>query len=119
MINYKRHRRAVERLYEDKCTISRMVDVVKPSGEKRKELQAVYTDQSCKLSQKALASNGQTETANNIAYETKLFIAPEMEIRQGDTIEVTRYGRMLKFIAGEPFVYGSHQEVSMQRKGKA
>ncbi len=119
MINYKRHRRAVEKLYEDKCTISRMVDVVKPSGEMRKVLQVIHEEKSCKLSQKALSSNGQTEAANNISYETKLFIAPELEIRQGDAVEVTRCGRVLKFIAGEPFVYGSHQEISLQRKGKA
>ena len=119
MINYKRHRRAIEKLYEDICTISRMVDIEKPSGEKRKALQPAYEDKPCKLSQKALASNGQTEAANNISYETKLFIAPELEIQQGDTIEVTRRGRVMKFVAGEPFVYGSHQEISLQRKGKA
>lgn len=119
MINYRRHRRAIERLYEDICAVSRMVDVKKPSGETRQELQPVYTDQKCRLTQKTLASNHQTESTNNILYETKLFIAPELEINQGDTMAVTHCGRTLKFTAGEPFVYGSHQEISLQKEGKA
>ena len=119
MINYNRHRRAIEKLYEDTCVISRMMGAKKPSGETKLELQSIYTDQPCKLSQKALASNGQTESTNNIAYETKLFIAPETEIRQGDTIAVTHYGRTQAFTTGEPFAYGSHQEVGLKREGKA
>ncbi|EHQ92145.1 hypothetical protein [Desulfosporosinus youngiae] len=119
MINYKRHRRAIEKLYEDTCTVSRMIDVKKPSGETRQELQSVHIDQKCKLSQKSLASNQQTESTNNILYETKLFIAPELEIKQGDTLVVTHCGRTLKFTTGEPFVYGSHQEISLQREDKA
>lgn len=119
MINYRRHRRAVEKTYEHTCTVSRMVDVKKPSGETRQELQVVYENKSCKLSQKSLASNQQTESTNNILYETKLFIAPELEINQGDTVIVTHCGRMLKFTTGEPFAYGSHQEISLQREGKA
>ena len=120
MINYTRHRRAIEKTYEDTCIISRMSTTVqKPSGEKRQELQPVYEDESCKLSQRALASNGQTETANDIAYEEKLFISPNLEIQQGDTVEVTRCGRVLKFTAGEPFLYPTHQEISLQRKDRA
>ena len=119
MINYNRHRRAIEKLYEDTCTIRRMMDVTKPSGETKQEEKDVYTDKACKLSQKALASNNQTESTNDIAYESKLSIAPELEILQGDTLVVTHCSRTMLFAAGEPFVYGSHQEISLQRKGRA
>lgn len=119
MIDYKRHRRALEKLYEDTCTVSRMIPVKKPSGETRQELQTIYSDQKCKLSQKALASNNQTEAQNTIAYETKLFISPELEIHHGDTVAVTHYGKTQAYTAGEPFVYGSHQEISLKRDGKA
>lgn len=121
MINYNRHRRAIEKLYEDTCTIRRMMDVTKPSGETKQEEKDVYSDKACKLSQKALASNNQTESTNNIAYETKLFIAPELEILQGDTIVVTNHiGRTQSYAAGEPFPpYPTHQEISLQREGKA
>ncbi|GJM73001.1 hypothetical protein HMSSN036_52170 [Paenibacillus macerans] len=86
----------------------------------------VYSDQACRISQKALGRNGQTEAQNDIAYETKLFIAPELEIKQGDMLEVTR-GRITaagwepiaatrKYTSGEPFIYPTHQEVSLERK---
>lgn len=117
MINYKRHRREIERLYEDACTIYRYQDTTDPdTGETVQKPVAVYLDQPCRLSQKALGTNGQTDAQNDIRYETKLFIAPEIEIKQGDMIEVTRGTVTRKYEAGEPFLYPSHQEVSIQRK---
>ncbi|MCC8435476.1 DUF6093 family protein [Brevibacillus sp. M2.1A] len=116
-INYKRHRRQIEGLYEDKCTIYRYEKVTdSETGETTLKPVAVYADQPCRISQKALGTNNQTEAQNNIKYETKLFIAPELEIKQGDILEVTRGTITRKYEAGEPFPYQSHQEVSIQRK---
>ncbi|MNW55131.1 hypothetical protein D3C74_327770 [compost metagenome] len=78
-----------------------------------------YTDQPCRISQKALGTNGQTESTNNITYETKLFISPDIEVKQGDLIEVTRGSQLRSYTAGEPFPYPSHQEIILQRKDKA
>lgn len=115
----RRYRKAIEKLYEDKCTISRYGPVKQPNGSTKNELHAVYTDVPCRISQKALGSNGQTESVNNISYETKLFISPEVEIKQGDTINVMRGTIEHLYTAGEPFHYQTHQEVSIQRKDKA
>lgn len=116
MINYARHRRAIERMYDALATISRHVEVEKPSGETTLELQPVFSDQRCHLSQSGLAKNNQTEAQNEIQYEIKLFIAPELDIRQGDVIDVTRAGVTRTYTAGEPFSYPTHQEISLQRK---
>lgn len=119
-MNVARYRRAIERLYTDRCTIYRYQAVKDPDTKETKQvLQPVYVDRPCRISQRALGTNGQTEAQNDIRYETKLFIAPELEIRQGDSIEVTRGGVMRRYTAGEPFVYSTHQEVSLQRKGWA
>ena len=116
-MNVARYRRAIERLYTDRCTIYRYQAVKDPDTKETKLVpQPVYVDQPCRISQRALAQNGQTEAQNNIAYETKLFIAPELEIRQGDSIEVTRNDVTRRYKAGEPFLYSTHQEVSLQRK---
>jgi len=116
-MQYSKHRRAIERLYEDKATISRHVNVKDPVKHETKQLlQPVYTDQRCKLSQTGLARNGQTEDANNIQYDAKLFIAPELEIKQGDVIDITRAatGRVERYSAGKPFPpYRSHQEINL------
>lgn len=117
MINYRRHRRLIERLYEDKCTIYRYQNVTDPDTyETVQKPVPVYEDQPCRISQRALATNNQSEAQNTIQYETKLFIAPEIKIEQGDLLTVTRGSETRKFEAGEPFPYPSHQEVSIQRK---
>lgn len=116
-INYKRHRREIERLYEDKCTIYRYEKVTDPETEETTlKPVSVYSDQPCRISQKTLGTNSQTEAQNDIRYETKLFVAPELIIKQGDMLEVTRRTITRKYEAGEPFPYQSHQEVSIQRK---
>lgn len=119
MIDYNKHRMAIEQMYEDLATISRYTkkkDLV--SKEEKQVLEPVYKDQSCKLSKSGLPKNGQTEDANIIQYDTILFIAPDLEIKQGDVIAVTRkaMGRVESYTAGEPFPpYQSHQEVSLTR----
>lgn len=119
VVNYATHRRIIERLYEDRCTIARVIEVKMPWGETRFERQVIASNIPCRISQRALATNNQDETVNVIDYETKLFIAPNIEIRQGDEIEVTRGLITRKYTAGEPFVYPSHQEVSLQRRENA
>lgn len=120
MINYRRHRRAIERMYEDVATISRHVDVKdSTTKETRQELVPVYINQPCKLSQTGLPRNGQTEAQNDIRYDAKLFIAPELEIKQGDVLEITRRatGRVEVYAAGKPFPpYVSHQEILLTAK---
>ncbi|ASS77283.1 ABC transporter ATP-binding protein [Tumebacillus algifaecis] len=115
-MNYDRHRAAIERLYDDRATIKRHGEIEKPSGETVLGLAVICEDQPCRLSQKSLAVNGQTEAQNDVSYETKLFVSPDLELRQGDVVEVTRHGRALTYVAGEPFIYATHQEVNLQRK---
>ncbi|GIQ63629.1 phage protein [Paenibacillus cisolokensis] len=116
-MNFTRHRRAIERMYTDRATIYRHVQVKDTITKETKLVpQPVYVDQSCRISQRALGQNNQTEAQNEIRYETKLIIAPEVEIRQGDLLEVTRGAVTRKYTAGEPFLYSTHQEVSIQRE---
>jgi hypothetical protein len=123
MIDHNRYRTAIERMYEDKATISRHVAVKDPvTKETKQELQQIYEEQPCKLSQTGLAKNGQTEDANNLQYDAKLFIAPELEIKQGDVVDVVRRatGQAATYTAGQPFPpYGSHQEIMLTAKGWA
>ena len=119
MVNYAKHRRKLEEMYEDRLSITRMVDYKKPNGAMGKRPEVVLSDQPCRISQKALGTNGQTDTKNDIAYETKLFISPDVEIKQGDVINVTRNSVVRKYSAGESFMYPTHQEISIQRDTEA
>lgn len=119
MIPYHIYRRAVGQLYEERATIKRYVEEKTEWGETRLVEKEVERNVPCRISQRALGVNSQTETVNEIAYETKLFLPPDIEIRQGDIIEVTRQGVTRKYTAGEPFIYPTHQEVSIQRREEA
>jgi len=124
VINYDRHRAALERLYEDTATISRHLDDGKNpvTKETKQTLHVVYENQPCRLSQIRLPQNGQTEAQNDVRYEAKLFIAPEVEIHQGDVVAVTRAatGRTETYAAGKPFPpYRTHQEISLTQTGYA
>ncbi|PYI57026.1 ABC transporter ATP-binding protein [Paenibacillus flagellatus] len=114
-----KHRAAIERLYTDRATIRRNVEYQAPNRATRQEVQTIYIDQPCRMSMRALAQNDQTEAQNDVRYEIKLFISPELEIRQGDVVTLTRGARNWTLTAGEPFPYTTHQEISLQRKGYA
>lgn len=117
-MNIRRYRKALEKMYTDRVKVQRY-EKTKVNGETKKQLVTVYEQQPCRISQKTLAANGQTETINKIAYDTKLFIAPELDIKQGDTLTVTRGRISHSYTAGEPFPYETHQEISLDREDKA
>jgi hypothetical protein len=119
-IDYAKYRQQLETMYEDLVTVRRYGDIEIPgSGETVPGEYPVHTAVPCRISQKALGTNGQTESVNNIAYETKMFISPDVEIKQGDKCSVTRDGVTREYTAGEPFPYPTHQEISLQREDKA
>lgn len=113
-----RYRGVLQRRYDDRMTVYRHQER-KRGGETVMGLEEVYTSIPCRLSQMGLAKNQQTPAQNDIRYDAKLFCSPEWEILQGDVIDVTRGSRIRRFVAGEPFPYPTHQEIELQRKGRA
>ncbi|AVV56411.1 ABC transporter ATP-binding protein [Paenibacillus glucanolyticus] len=118
-MNIRRARKIIEKTYTDRAIIQRYEDYEEGS-ETKQRLITKYQDEPCRISQTGLARNGQTEAENQIDYDAKLFISPDIEILQGDELEVTRKGRKYKFTAGEPFPpYSTHQEINLTRKDRA
>ena len=107
------------RMYTDLCTVKRYMDI-EEDYETRRELVTIYENVPCRISQKALGSNNQTDSTNRISYESKLFLSSNFEIRQGDTLEVSRTHWMKHiYKAGEPFGYHNHQEIILEQKRNA
>ncbi|WP_282804575.1 hypothetical protein [Clostridium tetani] len=118
----KQARKTIEGLYDYTCNITGEKEKVKDPVTKETKLvpKIKYKNQPCKVSKQSLSKNNQTDTVNKIIYELKLFIAPELEINQGDTIEVTnRFGNKEVYKAGEGFKYNTHQEVILSKESKA
>lgn len=118
----KQARTAIESLYDSKCTIWSYEKYKDPiTRETKTGLNPIpkYEDQYCRVSKQSLSKNNQGEVINKVAYEIKLFIGPEIEIRQGDIIEISKSEITEKYKAGEGFKYTNHQEVILTKQDKA
>lgn len=112
-------RKAIESTYTGLCTIVEYQEVV-VDYETRTEEVIVLESQPCKLSKKAISSASQAEVASTVAYAPLLFIAPEVEIKPGSIIIISQNGVTRKYErSGEPFIYETHQELTLQRVDKA
>src|SRR3712207_9260243 len=78
-------------LYDCKCNISGGKKKVKDPITKETKLVVIpkYKDIPCRISKQSLSKNTQTDTVNQVVYELKLFICPELTIKQGDVIGIT------------------------------
>lgn len=120
----KQARKAIESLYDCTCNI-RVYEKYKDPVTKESKVGInpvpKYEKQPCKVSKQSLSKNNQSDTVNKVVYEIKLFIAPEVEIKQGDEIEVTNEDLNIttKYKAGEGFPYYTHQEVILNKEDKA
>lgn len=96
--------------YEDRMDIYRSVKSVDEDGiSKRGKLAAIESDIPCALSKKDLpVLSGET---NNVVASEVVFCKPEIDVREGDILIITRYGKKRKYAVGMPFDYISHREI--------
>jgi hypothetical protein len=111
-------KKAVETLYDKKATIKRHQAIKKTSGADGMGLVTKHTDVPCRLSSIGLQSlNNTTQgTVNSIQYTEKLFLSSDFDVVVGDVVIVNGVEYES---AKEPFIYVSHQEVLLVRKGYA
>lgn len=113
-------KRSIDKLYDSTCTISRYEKYKDPVTKETKTGPNIkYKDIPCRISKQSLSKNNQNDIFNKVIYEIKLFIAPDIDIKQGDEIEVTKFGLIVRYTAGEPFLYSTHQEVILNKECKA
>lgn len=114
-------KQAIESTYKGLCTVIEYKDIEdEDTNETINKPIPVHEDIPCKLSKKAINSTNQTEVANIIKYAPVLFINPGIVIKAGSKIVVSQHGVTREFEqSGEPFVYETHQEIVLQKVGKA
>ena len=116
--NVTAERRAIEATYEDTADIFRSVAVTDENNISHSVQKALYEAISCALSKGANTSAEQK--AQTVDHTSVLFIAPELDIKPGDTVKVTRFGRSRGFtVLGFPDVYATHQEIRLKERGLA
>ena len=107
-------RKSIEKLYDDTCNIyesgyvkNQETGITKPTDDI-----LVVENQQCRISFKTISPTNQTESNNKTSQEIKLFIAPELLIKEGSKIVITRNGRTTEYKnSGTPAIYSTHQEI--------
>lgn len=107
-------REAIETMYQDTCNIYEKQKVTDPITHATKfEEILVHENIKCRLSFSSISVTGNQE-ASTKSQTTKLFIAPEIEIKAGSKVSINRQGRTLEYKrSGEPALYSTHQEVML------
>lgn len=109
-------RKAVESLYDGKCTITEHVKVKKENKSTGFNEVIVLENQPCRLSFNTINTATATETgASSISQVVKLFIAPEIEVKPGSKLTICQNGITTDYkSSGEPAFYITHQEIILE-----
>lgn len=110
-------RKALERLWKDRCTIYKQEKVKDPVTKLTDFVEKpLLQDQPCKLSFETLNSTSGDPVAT-VPQTVKLFLSPDVEIPAGCKIVVTRFNDLeRKFTyskSGEAGVFTNHQEIQL------
>ena len=108
-------RKAVESLYDGKCTIIEHQKVRKENKSTGFSDVPVLTDQPCRLSFSTIRNTEQSETAASIIQVTKVFLAPDIEVKPGSKLIITQDGVTTEYKnSGKPAIYKTHQEIVLE-----
>lgn len=113
---YAMQRKAIESLYVGTCNVIERRAIKDPITHVTTQEEVVALDnQPCKLSFERITSAHQTSAAAVVTQSTKLFIAPEIDIKPGSKIVVTQRGRTETYTrSGQPAYFSSHQEIQLE-----
>ncbi len=110
-------RKAIEMLYDCKCTIENLAEVEdSETGIAEKVWQVVASDISCKRSIKNIELAETSDNAPAVAQVITLFLAPEVAVKAGSRITVTdKHGTITIYnSSGYPAVFTNHQEITLE-----
>ena len=107
---------AQERLYEDTCTI---YSYEKSTNDKTHitSTQKIVSceNQPCRMSFSSIPAAGDTRVPDTLSQSIKLFLSPDITVKAGSKITVTRAGVSTTYKnSGMPAVYSTHQEINLE-----
>ena len=109
----------LESTYFDKCTIKRKEKIKNPNtGVTETVEKIIEEDVKCALSKndvQMMSSDG----VGKLAYSHTLFLNPNINLQEGDTVEVISIGKLSIYLASKPFYYSSHSQTLLTYKDRA
>lgn len=108
-------RKHIERLYVDTCRVVEYQEATEPeTGITNMQEVTIHESVPCKLSHKTIAQSGDGVAAS-LSLVSKLIINPDIVIKPGSKILVTRNGVETAYkSSGEPARYLNHQEIVLE-----
>lgn len=108
-------RKAIEKMYIGVCDVVEYQEVTDPTTKRTGRAEVVVLlAQPCRLSFKSNQTTGDGNVAS-VTQEIKLFISPDVTIKNGSKINVTQNGRKQAYTnSSEPAVYETHQEITLK-----
>ncbi len=105
----------IERMYRGTLTVHEWSVVTDPVTHVSYETEVVtVVDQPCMLSNTSAAPTSSAEGVPSVTKITKIFVAPDISIKEGSKLVVTQDGVTNTYErSGVPSVYPTHQEVSV------
>jgi hypothetical protein len=114
--NIPAERAAIESTYEGLATVYEMQNVKDP-GNPEDAATTGYDvgSRAVRTLSNLLPASTQTVTVNQVDYDAKLFISPDVTINPGSRITVVQNGMVFEGEqAGKPFRYPTHQEIKLK-----
>ncbi|WP_338960383.1 hypothetical protein [Fusobacterium nucleatum] len=106
----------LDKLHNDRVTVTRSVVIVDEYGGAFEELREILKDIPCRLSQKLLRGVS-LGPVNSSSQEYKLFVGLDVDIKQNDLLKVIRKadGAIYMFKASKPLSYTiiKHKEIAL------
>ena len=100
----------LESTYFDKCTIKRKEKIKNAdTGVTETKEVIIVEDVKCALSKRdtpIMISDG----VGKLEFSHVLFLNPNVDVREGDIVEVTSIGKISIYLASKPFIYPSHSQ---------
>ena len=110
----------LESTYFDKCTIKRKEKIKNPiTGVTETEEVIIVEDVKCALSTHNSDNAITVDGVGKVVQIHKLFLNPNVDVREGDLVEVVSIGKISSYLASKPFYYSSHSETLLSYKERA
>ena len=108
-------RKAVESLYDGRCTITEYQKVKKENKSTGFDEVVVLENIPCRMSYKSVNPTNQTDTAGAVTQGITVYLSPDVLVKPGSKLTITQNDVTSEYkSSGKPAVYSTHQEVSLE-----
>ena len=109
----------LESTYFDKCTIKRKEKIKNPNTGVTETVEKIICENvKCALSKNDVQAM-QVDGMGKLSYSHTLFLHPDLDLQEGDIVEVSSIGRLSIYLTSKPFFYSSHSQTLLTYKERA